>query len=70
MGGKNAAIIFDDVDLDKCLPVLLRLFEYSLFLCHRSEIICFQVMFSEFGSNMSVYESSVCPARHLQAITR
>jgi len=24
MGGKNAGIIFDDVDLSKCLPVLLR----------------------------------------------
>lgn len=24
MGGKNAGIIFDDVDLGKCIPVLLR----------------------------------------------
>lgn len=24
LGGKNAGIVFDDVDLEKCLPVMIR----------------------------------------------
>jgi len=31
MGGKNAGIIFDDVDLAKCLPVLIRYLYKSVF---------------------------------------
>jgi hypothetical protein len=31
MGGKNAGIIFDDVDLSKCIPVLLRYNKKKIF---------------------------------------
>jgi len=62
MGGKNAGIIFNDVDMDKCLPVVIR----SAFLNSGQICLCTSRLYVQRGIYETFLEKFIAEAKKLK----